>query len=147
VTSPSAPVGGTALAAVLAGEHAAIYGYGVIGAHVSGNDLSMVKSAQRDHEQSRDALTAKLIAARVSAPAASAAYQLPFAVSDSASARKLAVLLEERVAGLWRAAVAPTQGADRQLAVQALTAAAVRATRWRERATPNGPATVAFPGS
>lgn len=143
----TAPAGVSALQAALAGEHAAIYGYGVIGAHVSGNDLSMTKDAQLGHEQRRDTLTARLVAAGVSPAAANAAYQLPFAVTDTTSARKLAVLLEERVAALWRAAVAPTAGTDRQTAVLGLTDAAVRATRWRQRGTPNGPATVAFPGS
>lgn len=137
--------GGTELQAALAGEHAAIFGYGVVGARVSGTDRTIAKSCQAAHEQRRNALTARLAAAGVAAPPASPAYALPFEVGSAADARKLAVTLEERVAALWRSAVAPTTGDDRRTAVTALSDAAVRATKWRERA--GSPPTVAFPGA
>ncbi|WP_163510277.1 ferritin-like domain-containing protein [Fodinicola acaciae] len=137
--------GASALQAALSGEHAAIFGYGVVGARTSGNDRSMVMDCQAAHQKRRDALTARLTAAGVDAPAASAAYGLPFPVTSAADARKLAVTIEERIAALWRAAVAPTSGDDRRTAVDALTDAAVRATTWRQRA--GSPPTVPFPGS
>ncbi|GAA1681627.1 hypothetical protein GCM10009765_33480 [Fodinicola feengrottensis] len=139
--------GAAALQAALAGEHAANYAYGVIGAHLTGNDLALAQDSQTAHQHRRDSLVTQLTAAGVIPQAASAAYKLPFAVTTGADGRRLAVTLEERLAGLWRAAVPATQGADRQAAVQALTETAVRATQWRQRATPNSPATVAFPGS
>ena len=52
--------------------------------------------------------------------------------------------MEERTAAAWRAVVPELEGPQRQVAVSALTACAVRATRWRriQGTTP----TVPFPG-
>ena len=63
----------------------------------------------------------------------------------AASALRLAVEIEHRAAGHWRAALAHTTGADRNRALAALTDCALRATRWR-RAAGLTPVTVAFPG-
>jgi hypothetical protein len=49
------------------------------------------------------------------------------------------------VAAAWRAALSATRDADRGTAVDALTDAAVRATRWRRLAAVT-PVTVPFPG-
>ena len=74
------------------------------------------------------------------------AYALPFPVKDKATAQKLAVALEDRVAQSWALALGNTTGAERKLALDALMDCAVRATRWRQRAKIT-PVTVAFPGS
>jgi hypothetical protein len=74
------------------------------------------------------------------------AYALPFPVTNRATALKLAIQLEERTAAAWRAAVPDLDEAQRRVAVAALAACAVRATRWRRVLAPNAPITVAFPG-
>ena len=57
----------------------------------------------------------------------------------------LAVALEEGAAGAWREALNGTTGDDRRLALDALIACAVMATRWRQAAQIQ-PVTVPFPG-
>lgn len=132
------------LSAALAAEHAALYGYGVVGAHVTGAARDAVKDAEEAHRARRDAV-AQLIAGRgQKATPAEPAYTLPFPVSDAASAVKLAVHIEERAAAVWRVAVRATVGGDRKVALAALIDCATRASSWRRRA--GQPATVPFPG-
>jgi rubrerythrin len=136
--------GDEALAAALAAEHAAIYGYGVAGARLSGQQLAAVREAEQVHRARRDALFTRLTAASVTPPPAEPAYALPFPVTDAAGALRLAVHLEERTAAVWRHAVGATDGEQRKLALEALLDAAVRATRWRVAAGVS-PATVPLP--
>jgi hypothetical protein len=133
-----------ALAAALVAEHAAIYGYGVLGAHLSGGALAQAQQAEAAHRARRDDLLVRLTAAGAKPPAADVAYALPFPVTDAASAQKLAVQLEERTAAFWRVALGPTTGDERKLALAALVDTALRAARWR-RATGTQPGTVPLP--
>jgi hypothetical protein len=133
-----------ALSAALVAEHAAIYGYGVLGAHLSGPALAQAQQAEAAHRARRDDLLVRLTAAEVTPPAAAVAYALPFPVTDPASAQKLAVQLEERTAAVWRVALGPTSDAQRKLALDALLDGALRAARWR-RATGVRPGTVPLP--
>jgi hypothetical protein len=134
-----------ALAAVLAGEHAAIYGYGVIGAHLTGNPLALARQAEAAHRNRRDALLETLTAAGVTPPAAAPVYDLPFPVADQASGVRLAQQIEERTAALWRAVLPPASANQRRTALDGLTDSALRAARWR-RAAGTQPGTVALPG-
>lgn len=132
------------LVTALAAEHAALYGYGVVGAHVTGAARESVKEAEEAHRSRRDAL-ARLIAARgQEATPAEAAYTLPFPVTNTSGAVKLATHIEERAAAVWRAAVSATAGDDRKIALAALIDCATRASSWRRRA--GLPGTVPFPG-
>lgn len=136
-----------ALVKALAAEHATIWGYGIVGAHLPAAEQALAKVADRAHRARRDALTLALVARLPSPAPAAASYELPFPVTDAASARRLAVHLEERVAAIWRAALSSvTDLPDRQLAVSALTEAATRGVQWRLK-VPGRPATVPFPGS
>ncbi|HEY0357304.1 MAG TPA: ferritin-like domain-containing protein [Mycobacteriales bacterium] len=134
---------GTALAA----EHAAVYAYGVLGARLTGAARRDAVAAEAAHRARRDGLLRRLAGGGEPPAPAAPAYTLPFPVTDAASALRLAVLVEERTAAAWRAAVPGTGRADRTTAVTALTDCAVRAARWRRRADPATPATVPFPGS
>lgn len=142
----------------LRAEYAAIYAYGVLGAHLEGPTVALARQADLAHRARRDALLVRLAAgapqgsATPSAttpagqpPAAEPAYALPGRVTDQASALNLAVLVEERTAAVWRAALPDTAGTDRRLALDALLDCAVRATRTRRSAGVQ-PSTVAFPG-
>ena len=123
-----------ALAAALTAEHAAIFGYGVLGARLTGAALTQAQQAEAEHRARRDKLVVRLSKAGTTPPAAQPAYALPFPVVDLASAQKLAVQLEERTAAIWRTALGPTTGDERKLALDALTDCALRAARWRRAA-------------
>lgn len=136
-----------ALAKALAAEHATIWGYGIVGAHLPVAEQAVAHVADRAHRARRDSLTLALANRLPSPPPVAASYELPFPVTDAPSARRLAVHLEERVAAVWRAALSSvTDLPDRQLAVSALTEAAIRGVQWR-LTVPGRPATVPFPGS
>lgn len=133
------------LAAALAAEHAAIYAYGPIGVRLDDDLAGAAREAEAAHRQRRDDLILVLAGRGVEVPGGAAMYELPFEVTDEEAALELAVLVEERVAGVWRAALPEVTRDDREMALDALVDAAVRATRWR-RAAGVEPATVPFPG-
>jgi Domain of unknown function (DUF4439) len=148
MSSPS-PAGSAqveALQVALAGEHAAIWGYGVVGGRADAGLLPAVRDADAAHRARRD-LTASLVRRYGGRPVSTeAAYDLPFPVTDRRAALRLAVHLEEGAAAAWRYAVAATDDRSvRRVALAALTDAAVRATGWRLRLPGTRP-TVAFPG-
>ncbi|KRD16987.1 MULTISPECIES: ferritin-like domain-containing protein [unclassified Streptomyces] len=129
----------TALQAVLAAEHAAVYGYGVVGGRVGEGRSTEARAAYDAHRARRDALAREVRGLGAEPVAASAGYALPFPVADSATAVRLAADLEDRVAGVYSDLVRATAGARRRDAAGALREAAVRAARWRG-------GSVAFPG-
>ncbi|MEV6180597.1 ferritin-like domain-containing protein [Streptomyces sp. NPDC052016] len=128
-----------ALQAALAAEHAAVYGYGVVGGRVREERRTEARAAYDAHRARRDALSREVRDLGAEPVAASAAYALPFPVPDSAAAVRFAADLEERVAGVYSDLVRATAGARRREAAGALREAAVRAVRWRG-------GSVAFPG-
>jgi Domain of unknown function (DUF4439) len=134
------------LSAALAAEEAAIYAYGLIGVRLSGEgDRTEARTAEQIHRDRRDALVSKLAQLNASTAPAPAAYELPFAVTDRASALKLAIHVEDGVAAAWRPVLPVTENADRTTALSALTDSAIRATRWRRLAEVT-PITLPFPG-
>lgn len=131
----SAPAADTALQSALAAEHAAVYAYGVIGG-VLGGGSATAASGYAAHRGRRDRLTAMLGPESV---AAEPAYRLPFEVSGTARARRLAVHVEERCAEVYAEVVSRTTGADRLFAARAVTDCAVRGLEWGAEPDP-------FPG-
>ncbi|MEV5387500.1 ferritin-like domain-containing protein [Streptomyces sp. NPDC052721] len=129
----------TALQAALAAEHAAVYGYGVVGGRIGERHRAEARAAYDAHRARRDALVRAVRDLGGVPVAASAAYALPFPVEDGATAQRLAARLEERVAGVYSDLVRATTGARRADAAGALREAAVRAVRWSGEG-------VAFPG-
>ncbi|MET9832298.1 ferritin-like domain-containing protein [Streptomyces sp. NPDC006385] len=129
----------TALQAALAAEHAAVYGYGVVGGRIREERRSEARAAYDAHRARRDALAREVRDLGADPVAASAAYALPFPVPDSAAAVRLAAELEDRVAGVYSDLVRAAEGELRSTAAEALREAAVRAVRWRGES-------VAFPG-
>lgn len=125
--------------AALAAEHAAIYGYGVVGGRVGDERRGEATGAYDAHRARRDSLARTVRDLGGKPAAAAAAYTLPFEVPDSASAVKLAADLEDRIAGVYSDLVRAAEGPLRQDAAGALREAAVRAVRWRGSG-------VAFPG-
>jgi len=135
--APAADV--AALQAALAAEHAAVYGYGVAGALMQGNDQDTAMSYWRSHQDARDTLTAMISRLGATPVAASAAYDLPFAVNDAASARRLVVYIEEGVTRAYLAIVAVSEASLRAFGALAMQEPADRATAWSGQTT-------AFPG-
>ncbi|MGW2745681.1 ferritin-like domain-containing protein [Streptomyces sp. NPDC001450] len=129
----------TALQAALAAEHAAVYGYGVVGGRIDKRRRADARAAYDAHRARRDALVREVRDLGGAPVAASAAYSLPFQVPDAAAAVRLAAELEERVAGVYSDLVRAATGARRASAAAALREAAVRAVRWSGES-------VAFPG-
>lgn len=131
MSEPSSTVVDAAQVA-LAAEYAIVYGYGVVGAHLSGSTQERAAAALQVHEQRRDQLAALITAARVNPVAAQPAYQTPFPVTGGGSAARLAVVLEDGGAGAaWDLlAASPAQSPWRSLAIRWLTDAAVRIGQW-----------------
>lgn len=128
-----------ALQRLLAGEHAAIYGYGVAGARLAGPSQTRAVRAFTAHRVQRDALETLLRGRGAQPVPAEATYALPGPVGTRAEAVALAALLEQRLAAVYADAVAELDGELRELAAVGLRDAAVRAARWSSSST-------AFPG-
>ncbi|MFD5097737.1 ferritin-like domain-containing protein [Streptomyces albidochromogenes] len=128
-----------AVQAALAAEHAAVYGYGIVGGRVADERRDEAREAYDAHRARRDALERTVRDLGATPVAAAAAYALPFPVPDAAAAVRLAAELEDRVAGVYSDVVRAAGGPLRREAAGALREAAVRAVRWRGRG-------VAFPG-
>ncbi len=129
----------TALQPALAAEHAAVWAYGVVGAHSDPTTLAVVRRDLAEHRAWRDRL-AELINRLGGQPVASLpAYQLPAPVDSPAAAAALALLVEQRSAVVWADVVAAVPATLRGLGAEGLAGAAVRAAQWRGRPVP-------FPG-
>jgi hypothetical protein len=128
-----------ALQAALAAEHAAVYGYGVAGAMLTGADQQAALADWRAHQDARDTLEAMIVKLGATPVAASAAYELPFAVQGTRSARRLAATLEDGVTQAYLGVVAVTDETLRTFGALAMLPPANRAVAWRG-------STVSFPG-
>jgi hypothetical protein len=128
-----------AMQAALAAEHAAVYGYGVTGAMLTGTAKSLAYADWRAHEIARDTLAAMIVKLGATPVAASPAYTLPFAVTNASSARRLATVLEDGVTRAYLGLVGVNDRALRTFGALAMQTPATRAAAWRG-------ATVAFPG-
>ncbi len=135
----------SALQAALSSEHATIYGYGALGAHLPDQQRDQALAAIATHRDRRDSLAAVVTAQGHTAVSAESSYQLPHAIHDEREARELAIRLEDSCGAYWRALLNQTMGGNRSVALAALTDCAVQATRWRSRSGARLPA-VAFPG-
>jgi Domain of unknown function (DUF4439) len=128
-----------ALQSALAAEHAAVYGYGVVGAYLTGSGRATATADWVAHQDARDELEA-MLRSRGSQPGpAAVAYRLPIPVRAPAEAVSLAVILEDRVAAAYLRLVALSVPALRELGALQVRGAALRAAFWRG-------STVAFPG-
>jgi hypothetical protein len=129
----------SALQAALAAEDAAIFGYGVAGAHLTGSDQATAGQYWTGHNQARDTLTAMISGLGAVPVAAQASYGLPFRVHGTASAMSLAAYLEDGVTRAYLGLVAVSDQRLRHFGAMAMQDAARRAAFWRG-------STQAFPG-
>lgn len=128
-----------ALQATLTAEDAAVYGYGVVGAALTGARQAQARTAYAAHRARREALAAQLRDLGVEPAPPAPAYALPTPVTDAAKAIALAAHLELGVAAATIDLVAAATGEQRRDAALAVQACAVRAAGWTGTPT-------AFPG-
>jgi hypothetical protein len=135
-----------ALREALAAEHAAVWGYGVVGAALDVDARGPATEAETAHRDVRDSVTALLDEREADPVRAEGAYELPFPVLSGADAVALAVVLEDGVAAAWvRVLDQAAERSVRELAVGHLSAAERRAVSWRATAGQT-PVTSALPG-
>jgi hypothetical protein len=128
------------LQAALAGVHAALWGYGVLGPRLSGEEGERGRRTYTRYRELRDQLVALLSERSADPVAASPGYVLPFPVTDAASARRLAAHLEAGCAGVFADLVAGATSATlRGFAASTLRECALRHLEW-------GGSPTAFPG-
>ena len=139
VSPGSSPAQTRALQAVLTAEHAAVYGYGVVGANLNGSARAAATTDWLAHQELRDTLETMLRARGSQPAAAAAAYQLPIPVRTAHQAAALAAILEDRITAAYLGLVALSSPSLREFGATQVRAAALRAAAWRG-------STVAFPG-
>ena len=145
-TAPSAATEAEALNAALAAEHAAVWGYGVVGAALGPDAQQRASDAEAAHRNVRDQVSALLAERDADVVDAEGGYALPFPVLSEVDAAKLAVTLEDGVSGAYARLLGnAAEQATRELAVGALGTTEARAVPWRIRAKET-PVTHAFPG-
>lgn len=135
-----------ALGEALAAEHAAVWGYGVVGAALDEPAQPAATASETAHRDVRDQLVLLLASRDAAIVGAAGGYVLPFPVLSPVDAAALAVVLEDGCASAWvRVLDQAAERSTRELAVTTLTATEVRAVGWRATAGQT-PVTTAFPG-
>ena len=135
-----------ALGLALEAAHAAVWGYGVVGAALEPGARGAVGSAEAAHRDVRDRVITLLAERSVEPAPAEGAYALSFPVLSAVDAAALAVVLEDGTATAWVRVLDQAAGSGtRELALEALSGAEVRAVGWRTAAGQT-PVTRALPG-
>ncbi|WP_235206349.1 DUF4439 domain-containing protein [Actinomadura welshii] len=128
--------------AALAAEHAAVYGYGVLGSRLRGTLRQTAKERWNAHRAQRDTLASILSIKRV---AAAPAYRLPVKVTSARAAAQLAAALEDGLAPAYVGLAGASSPDLRAFAADGAQRAVAWSARWRARAGLAAPAH-AFPG-
>ncbi len=135
-----------ALGEALAAEHAAVWGYGVVGAALGPDAQPAAAASETAHRDLRDQVVLLLASRDAEIVDAEGGYALPFPVLSEVDAAVLAVTLEDGVSAAWvRVLDQAVESSTREFAVEALGGAEVRAVGWRASAG-RTPVTSAFPG-
>jgi hypothetical protein len=129
-----------ALQGALAAEHVAVFGYGVLGAHLFGPQRQTADQMWNSHRARRDRLRAYIETGGGTPAAAAPAYHLPAPVSSARTAAQLAARLEDGVTAGYAGLAGASDPSLRRYAALAMQEATIRAVRWRD-APPE-----AFPG-
>ncbi|MGH3241884.1 MAG: ferritin-like domain-containing protein, partial [Spirillospora sp.] len=134
--------GADAVQKALAAEHAAVYGYGVLGARLNGSLRQTAKAVWDAHRAQRDELVSILSGTPV---AAAAVYELPVKVASARDAARLAAALEDALVPAYVVLAGASSPDLRVFAAHSAQRAMARSAAWRSRA---GAATArdAFPG-
>ncbi len=129
-----------ALQAVLAGEHAAVYAYGVVGAQLRGTaDDAAARAAFATHAKRRDDVAEQIRAAGATPVGSAAAYDLGGPIETPKSARALASTVELGLCGPYADLVGASEPAERAQPTDWCSDSAAAAVGW-------GGMPIAFPG-
>lgn len=131
-----------ALQTALAAEHAAVYGYGVLGARLRGTLRQTAKDLWNVHRARRDQLVSFLSVAPV---AAASAYRLPVQATSARGAAQLAAALESGLVPAYVGLAGVSSPDLRAFAADSAQRASAWAARWRSRSGAAAPSE-AFPG-
>jgi hypothetical protein len=119
-----------ALQATLAGEHAAVWLYGVLGAQASQASqpklFAALTNAYDVHRRRRDHLTVTISRMGADPVPSQVSYDLPNAARTTAQLRAAALDIEQRLADVYGQLVESTTHAERRWAIGALDDCAVR---------------------
>lgn len=119
----------------LAGEHAAVWVYGVLGGQTSRSKqpglFAAVEGAYTTHRSRRDQLIRTITDLGGTPVASEAGYSLPRDVGTAAGVQATGLGIERRCAATYAALVARSSAAQRAWAITALTDAAIRQLRFR----------------
>jgi hypothetical protein len=129
----------SALSTALAGEYAATYAYGLIGAQLTGAAQQRALAALDSHRLHRDSIRRELAAAQAPVPPAAAVYDTGVRIDSAATATNLAIEVERRLVPQWAEVASAKTGSGRESAVKNGQECAVRAIVW-------GAQPQAFPG-
>lgn len=132
-----------ALQRTLAGEHASVYVYGVLGGRVSSSEQPALSghlvSAYIVHRGRRDQLLRLVRAANGDPVAAETSYELPTPSRTADELTRAARIIEQRSGAVYAEAVESTSRANRKWAIDALLDSSVRQLSF-------GAEPVSFPG-
>ncbi|MFI0409694.1 ferritin-like domain-containing protein [Actinomadura sp. 3N508] len=134
--------GAEAVQTALAVEHAAVYGYGVLGARLQGPLRQTAKAVWNAHRAQRDALISLLSGTPV---AAATVYKLPVKVASARSAAQLAAVLEDDLVPAYVGLAGVSAPDLRAFAADSAQRAMARSAAWRTKAGGAAPRN-AFPG-
>lgn len=112
------------------GCDAGVYAYGLIAARLEGDEQETALTCMAELRSERDRLAQRVLSLDGTPVAAAAAYVPPSPVTDAASARALAALIEDRLAGQFAALAASSSLAPRSFAARTAQARAVRVVEW-----------------
>jgi hypothetical protein len=137
----------TATQDALSAEHAALWVYRLVSAFLPNDYDAAVQEGTNAHRARRDATELLLSGAGQTPRSGEPAYVPPQPVTDQPSAIAVLVIAETDVTVAWRAVLERTDNKTlRATALDGLTDAAVRATRWR-LAGGQTPGTPPLPGT
>ncbi|MFD7657584.1 ferritin-like domain-containing protein [Actinosynnema sp. NPDC059797] len=135
-----------AVQAALGAEHAAVWTYGLVSAFISQQGAAVAEGANA-HRARRDTTERWLRDQGATPNPPAPAYLPPQPVDSAASAIAALIAVETDSCVAWRGVLERTEDAAlRTSALDALTTAAVRATRWRKAAGLT-PLSITFPGT
>lgn len=135
----------SALQQLWAAHSAAVFGYPVVGVHLTdSSQINRARALEQAHAERRDAVAQQLAVLGTPLPDGQAVGSAA-PLTTIAQAHQRAVELEEAVAAACRFLLVRSDQAGRPGALTALTTAAKDATYWRSLARPNAP-TVPFAG-
>ena len=138
----------SALQRALAVEHAAVYGYGLLGARLSDTELGAAQAAYAAHQTRRDVIARMVRDLKAQPLVAPPAYRPRQPLTSRQRALELAVLLEDECVAAFIAIIGQTDVPSmRRSAVSWLVDATVRGQSWRSAIGPNALARMpALPG-